>query len=59
MKRRQIHIRILHKILGAILGVASCSLVALSYSQPAMADDGDRLLRLDHYVPVKSIRLGY
>ena len=50
MKCRQIHLR----ILATIVGVASCSLVALSYSQPAMADDGDHLLRLDHYVPVQS-----
>ena len=50
MKRRRIH----RRILGTIVGLATCSLAVLSHFQPALADDGEHLLRLDHYVPVKS-----
>jgi pimeloyl-ACP methyl ester carboxylesterase len=32
----------------------ACSLLAQAFAQPASADDGDRLLRLDHYVGVRS-----
>ena len=54
MEYRQIRHAVSRRILGAIAGLATCSLLAVPYFQPAMADDGDRLLRLDHYVPVKS-----
>jgi pimeloyl-ACP methyl ester carboxylesterase len=37
-----------------ILGLLACSLLAQAFAQPASADDGDRLLRLDHYVGVRS-----
>jgi pimeloyl-ACP methyl ester carboxylesterase len=37
-----------------ILGLVACSLLAQAFAQPASADDGDRLLRLDHYVGVRS-----
>src|SRR5262249_17193629 len=36
------------KVVGLVIGWA------LVMAQPVFADDGDRLLRLDHYVPVKS-----
>ena len=38
--------QILALVIGALLGQA--------VAQPARSDDGDRLLRLDHYVGVKS-----
>jgi pimeloyl-ACP methyl ester carboxylesterase len=47
MNARRIHRNIHRTIPGLIIG----SLLAAA---PALADDGDRLLRLDHYVPVKS-----
>jgi hypothetical protein len=37
-----------------IFALVACSLLAQAFAQPACADDGDRLLRLDHYVGVKS-----
>ena len=37
-----------------ILGLVACSLLAQAFALPASADDGDRLLRLDHYVGVRS-----
>src|SRR5438067_4501107 len=37
-----------------ILALVTGSLLAQAFVQPASADDGERLLRLDHYVSVKS-----
>lgn len=39
---------------GRILVLAACSVFAQAVTPAAMADDGDRLLRIDHYVGVRS-----
>ena len=37
-----------------IFALVACSLIAQAFAQPASADDGERMLRLDHYVGVRS-----
>src|SRR5207302_7301578 len=37
-----------------ILGILAGSLLAQTFALAAFADDGDRLLRVDHYVGVRS-----
>ena len=39
---------------GRILAVVACSVLAQAVAPSAFADDGERLLRLDHYVGVHS-----
>ncbi len=37
-----------------ILALAAGSLLGSTFAQPSLADDGERLLRLDHYIGVRS-----
>ena len=36
------------------LAIVALSLLGLSFAQPSWADDGERLVRIDHYVGVRS-----